>query len=182
MIAGGLFRGHEVFPVCRFMTVPVFPRRFYLLAHEIRRRGRGEDLQMGMDQGTSRRRHVVPVDDVVNGFRMARCGDAAEEVGGESESGGHVVHGEVRHGDVVPGTECGHGPDAVIRRDVRENHHVVLGQAALGDQFGREARRDSEHLFPAERTPCFGSGNKGVEVRLLPLQLHKMADPCGSSG
>jgi hypothetical protein len=52
------------------MGVFVGTGRFDFLAHEIGGGGSGEDLQMGVDQGTSRRWHVVPVDDVVDGFRV----------------------------------------------------------------------------------------------------------------
>ena len=108
--------------------------------------------------------------------------DAPEKVLRKTECRGHVRRRERRHGNKVAGAERRHGPDAVVGSDVREDHHVVFLQTAFRDEIFGKTGRHLQHLVRAERAPGVGSRDKGVEIGLLPLKLHEMADPGGPAG
>ena len=97
---------------------------------------------MSVDQGASRNRHVVPVDDVVDRFRMVDGLDTAEEVAGQLEGSRQAPGLELGHGGVMTAAQGGHRPQAVIGRQVGKQDHVVIDKTPLGKDLLREAGRD----------------------------------------
>jgi hypothetical protein len=86
----------------------------------IRRKGTCEYLQVGMDDGTARSRHVIPAHQVINRFGMFHFVQVAEVFQRQTKSVGNLPLVQSQSWGYSDDCPSGHGTQPVIRGDVGE--------------------------------------------------------------
>ena len=148
------------------MGLLIGKRSLEFCSHEIRCGRCNEYLQMRMNKGTSGCRHIIPVDQMVDRFRVVQFMNSSEKPHGQLKCGANVVDCKFGHRDIVPTAHCGDSTHAVIRCNVREKNHIIGYQPSFRNNVFGKARCYFHHVTGAKGAYFFRSGNQLVEIRL----------------